>query len=78
MLFIPIQERQKELETYNIYSERFLRGQANRRTGKHNRDAFNRVFRMWSINVVFYDLVSCRKPKKPNGTNRSVCESATS
>lgn len=36
-------ERQKELETYNIYSERFLRGLATRRTGKHNKDAFHKA-----------------------------------
>lgn len=42
-LFFFSKERQKELETYNIYSERFLRGLANRRTGKQNREAFNKI-----------------------------------
>lgn len=34
--FLFFKERQKELETYNIYSERFLRGLTTRRTGKRN------------------------------------------
>lgn len=78
LLFPFFKERQKELETYNIYSERFLRGLATRRTGKHNKEALHETWDEFvNQRYLLWLFVSSHKPKKSNDTNRSISDSTT-